>query len=147
MSEERNAYHKSWRDAMAKEDPFYSHRKALRELYKTTKEWYDAKLAEQEGHCALCDARQQTEKGESKRLSVDHNHSCCPTKRACGKCNRGLLCFNCNKRLATVELLLSEFVNYENAEVYLRNSVTPGSWTHKALQYLKKYPPKGETQE
>jgi hypothetical protein len=132
MSEERNAYHKSWRDSKAKEDPFYSHKKALRELYKTTKEWYDSKLAEQYGHCALCDALQQTEKGEGKRLSVDHDHSCCPNKHACGKCNRGLLCFNCNKRLAALEAFLEDAMVFP----YLIRSA---SWTYKALQYLRHY--------
>ena len=139
MSEERNAYHKAWRNSKAKEDSFYSHKKALRELYKTTKEWYDSKLLEQDNHCALCPAEQQAKNG--KRLSVDHAHGCCPTKRACGNCNRGLLCFNCNKRLATIELLLREFPSerQDQAEVYLRNSVLPDSWTYKALKYLKSY--------
>ena len=141
MSEERNAYHKSWRDAKAKEDPFYSHKKALRELYKTTKEWYDSKLKEQDNHCALCTAVQQTNKGEGKRLSVDHNHNCCPTKHACGKCNRGLLCFNCNKKLGMLEIFLGDFpsIRYEICEVDFRNMVAKDSWTHKALQYLRRY--------
>ena len=138
MSEERNAYHKAWRDAKAKEDPFYSHKKALRELYKTTKEWYDSKLLEQEGHCALCS---NTVAG-GKRLHVDHDHTCCSGKRACGECNRGLLCGGCNIRLGYLQLLLGDFPKGERqeiCEVDFRNMVAKDSWTHKALQYLRKY--------
>lgn len=126
MSEERNAYHKRWRETKTADDPFYIHRKALKELYKTTKEWYDSKLAEQGGHCALCPA---TSSGPV-RLSVDHNHRCCKNKRTCGKCNRGILCFNCNKLLGHLETFLEQ-----------STSVVPkwDTWLENALLYLTKY--------
>lgn len=43
-----------------------------------------------DGKCRACSGTQ--------KLSVDHDHSCCPVgnARKCGKCNRGLLCHSCN---------------------------------------------------
>jgi hypothetical protein len=32
-------------------------------------------------------------------LAVDHDHNCCPSKKTCGKCIRGLLCMDCNRGL------------------------------------------------
>lgn len=31
-----------------------------------------------------------------KSLHIDHDHSCCPDVKACGKCFRGLICHACN---------------------------------------------------
>lgn len=30
---------------------------------------------------------------------VDHDHECCPDKKTCGKCIRGVLCSHCNRML------------------------------------------------
>ncbi len=42
--------------------------------------------------CALCGS-------PYRRLVIDHDHSCCPGERACGKCFRGMLCRACNVAL------------------------------------------------
>lgn len=59
--------------------------------YNLTLEKYYEMLAEQEGRCAIC-------KGDNggKSLVVDHDHSCCPSRKSCGKCVRSLLCAYCN---------------------------------------------------
>lgn len=60
---------------------------------------------------------------KEKRLSVDHDHSCCGhnlyRKPSCGNCNRGLLCQPCNILLGYVE-----------GRVHL---------VEEALHYLKNY--------
>jgi hypothetical protein len=64
--------------------------------YGITKEEYAQLLAFQAGKCAICCRAT----GRSKRLAVDHDHSCKEghdPKVGCPKCVRGLLCSTCNK--------------------------------------------------
>ena len=43
--------------------------------------------------CEIC----ETETSPNKcGFHIDHDHSCCPDKKSCGKCVRGLLCQKCN---------------------------------------------------
>ena len=67
----------------------------------------------QNGVCKICN---QTEK-HRKRLSVDHDHACCPGATSCGSCVRGLLCSNCNKTLGMVKddvNILQNMIEYLN---------------------------------
>lgn len=52
---------------------------------------YDGLLEKQGGGCAVCGAKRN-----GLRLPVDHDHSCCPGRKSCGKCIRGILCVRCN---------------------------------------------------
>lgn len=57
--------------------------------YNLSPEAYEAKLTAQEGKCAICAV-------VMTRPDVDHNHACCPGRKSCGKCVRGILCHRCN---------------------------------------------------
>jgi hypothetical protein len=57
---------------------------------------FDALWEAQGGLCASCH-RPMVRKGrESDSVCVDHDRSCCPGSRSCGKCVRGLVHRNCN---------------------------------------------------
>jgi len=56
-------------------------------------------MEDQDGRCLICERLFH----DNLPPNVDHDHSCCPSKRTCGKCVRGLVCLPCNIRLATVE--------------------------------------------
>lgn len=83
------------------------------ERYGLTPEQYVAMEKAQGGVCAIC---KEPEK-EKKRLAIDHDHSCCPGLKSCGKCVRGLLCTRCNKGIGVfaddAQLLISA-ANYLN---------------------------------
>jgi hypothetical protein len=66
--------------------------------YRLSLERYMEILAEQGGKCAICPLDAPSDYRTS-RFHVDHGHACCPGKKSCGKCVRGLLCHGCNTAL------------------------------------------------
>lgn len=71
----------------------------IRAAYGLSEEMYRSML----GLCPICQIREVK--------YVDHDHRCCPGKRSCGECVRGMLCPPCNTAIAALG---------ENEEVYRR---------------------------
>lgn len=73
--------------------------------YSLTVEQYEHLLSKYGGRCWRC-KRFETAKGPGgkvQRLSVDHDHGCCPGDSSCGRCIRGLLCVGCNFILGRID--------------------------------------------
>jgi hypothetical protein len=79
--------------------PLLRHIKNIRS-YGITIEQYHQMLKDQDYSCKICGLKESTSR---KRLSIDHDHSCCPGIKSCGKCVRGLLCHHCNSGLGNVK--------------------------------------------
>jgi len=71
---------------------------------------------DQGGRCAICGSVNP----DGRRLAVDHDHACCPGKRSCGGCVRGLLCDRCNRGMG---FFGDDPALLESAAEYLRNGV------------------------
>jgi hypothetical protein len=73
--------------------------KRLQTIYNTTLDAQNKQRDEQNNACAICGRDFAT-----FTSFQDHEHKCCPRrlKKFCGKCNRGLICFLCNKWLTGV---------------------------------------------
>ena len=66
--------------------------RASLKAYGITPEQHAEMLEQQGGACPIC-------LKELEAPYVDHDHSCCPGRKSCGKCVRGLLCSTCNTGL------------------------------------------------
>lgn len=86
----------------------------------TLDDW-DRMLVAQTGRCYLCE---RPLGGERTSIHVDHDHACCPGKKSCGKCIRGLACQKCNQGIGQFDddpqLMLMVAVNLEAANRRLR---------------------------
>lgn len=75
--------------------------------------WYEAQMKKQGNKCIICGRHAEAD----ERFHIDHDHNCCPGRRSCGKCVRGILCSKCNLRLGFPED--SDWVS--KAQEYLTN--------------------------
>ncbi|MFG2404262.1 endonuclease VII domain-containing protein [Streptomyces brevispora] len=85
----------------------------MRVNYGITLEAYLRMLEDQGDGCAICGG---TNPG-GKELAVDHDHRCCPGRKSCGACVRGLLCSSCN---LAIGMLGEDPVRLDAAASYLR---------------------------
>lgn len=83
--------------------------------YSLSASQMDSMLIDQCGLCACCSIQMRS----VNEPHIDHDHSCCDSKKSCGKCVRGLLCASCNHMLG----------NAKDSIETLQN----------AINYLKKY--------
>lgn len=67
----------------------------LRGKHGLTIQQYETLLAAQGGGCAICGSTNAGGRW-GERFHVDHDHNCCPSRKSCDKCRRGLLCSPCN---------------------------------------------------
>lgn len=82
------------------------------ESFGITRDQYSRMLNEQRNRCAICKSL-SVEKG----FAVDHDHSCCPGRKSCGKCIRALLCNGCNLGIGYMK---EDIERMQNAIEYLR---------------------------
>lgn len=75
-----------------------AHGSRMEKTYGITSEQYWAIHEAQGGACNGC----RIATGASKRLAVDHDHSCCPGPVSCGRCVRQLLCSVCNQYIGYI---------------------------------------------
>jgi hypothetical protein len=92
--------------------------------YNLTDEKYQELLDKQNNNCRIC-----LKPFAGKTPHIDHDHVCCPGKKSCGKCIRGLLCGNCNAALG----LFKDNPEYlERASKYLRENANTGADARKS---------------
>lgn len=99
---------KAWRTGRADE----LRTKYLWNRYRMTPEDFSSLLVSQGGVCAICSTNSP---GRSGAWHVDHDHRCCPQRKSCGQCIRGLLCSRCNRYV----LAVIEGPHYQSALIYL----------------------------
>ena len=91
--EEYYARLRRWTEENPEKAAIKRRRNWLMRTFKITPAEYDEMLKSQGGTCAIC----YQDDPSGRRLAVDHDRSCCPGKKSCGKCVRALLCGNCNR--------------------------------------------------
>ena len=66
-------------------------------MHGKSRQWFEAKLAEQDYACAMCGTTRPF--GRFAGWNIDHDHDCCPGHTSCGECVRDILCYLCNTML------------------------------------------------
>jgi hypothetical protein len=99
---------KLYNDRWNLNNPDYFKKNDLKRLYGMTLDQFNSLLDSQGNTCAIC-------KCVMAKVNVDHDHACCPERKTCGKCIRGLLCDGCNTALGRFKdskEMLKSAINY-----------------------------------
>ena len=78
--------------------------------FSMTVEQLEERLLSQDSCCAICRLPITL-----KTSCIDHDWACCPGKRSCGKCVRGILCSHCNIGLGNFrdsQVIMFRAINY-----------------------------------
>ena len=87
------------KDAVCSEcRPEFHRRHQLKRNFGVDAAWYEAKLAEQGGRCAIC-GTDKVSYGKQKHFCVDHSHGVAHASKRL----RGLLCNRCNTSLERID--------------------------------------------
>lgn len=89
----------------------------VRACYRFKLGYLELLFASQNGCCKLCKTNLTI-----KTCKVDHDHSCCPGTKTCGKCVRGILCNRCNSWLGGYEAVVRN-LDIEEVKRYLVSTV------------------------
>ena len=80
-----------WKKANKTKHTRSSRQSYLKNKYNVTMEWYEAKLEEQKGLCAICSCNSSELRGSDAMFCVDHCHNTGqPRALLCHKCNTGI---------------------------------------------------------
>jgi len=112
-----------YRKLRYKDNPHISKGWTIKNYYNITLEQYKKLFNEQNGVCAIChqpETKKHHTSGKIMSLSVDHDRSCCPEKKSCGECVRGLLCFACNVTIGRLEIFVKNQGSLENITNYIK---------------------------
>lgn len=93
----------------------YQRRHRIKCNFGMSLEEFEVRRAEQHDLCDLCGEPL----GDNRAPCVDHDRSCCPSQKSCGKCIRGIIHARCNSLLGMA---------HDNPEVLL-----------KAVRYLHRW--------
>lgn len=101
MAPSERESHAAYMRDLRKANPDYFRNLHFKRRYGVTLEWYEAKLVEQDGKCAICRKPETLRiKGKLCRLAVDHCHDSKSARGLlCTRCNRGIGFFNHDKDL------------------------------------------------
>ena len=107
----------------------------LKRTFGLTPEQFQQMIESQNRKCDLCNRE------FVYTPHIDHDHSCCPGKKSCGKCIRSLLCHNCNTALGNLQdspELLRKAADY--IEKWRLNMKAKTAETHELLPNQKQAP-------